>query len=195
MPRTTTQASAEAAAPIVAPTTAPKKRRKKLKQRAKARETVRRVNREVDARHFTLGQDKPRDLPVDGPARLLPAEIEPVTGILAKSTLDMLAFMEESITVRVQTTPERNAEPIIGVWVNGKSQYFPRGQNVTCKRKYVEQLARSRTTDFTQEEFIDGKGYKAIRNIPNTSLRYPFQVIRDDSPNAMSWLEKILAEA
>ena len=36
---------------------------------------------------------------------------------------------------------------------------------------------------------------KAIRNIPNTSLNYPFQVMRDDNPDGPAWLEKILAEA
>jgi hypothetical protein len=149
----------------------------------------------VDARSFPLGQDRPRDLPVDGPARLTPPEIEPVTGVFSKEYLDELRFMEESVTVRVQPTPDKNADPCPGVWVNGRSQYFPRGVAITCKRKFVEQLARSRTTNFTQEEFTDTKGYKAIRNNPSTSLNFPFQLMRDDNPNGVAWLEKILSEA
>lgn len=213
MPRVTPQPAEATASAPVAPLARPAaaKSRKNAKRRMRGispmkqmeaqfearvqAEVLRRIAKPIDGRKFEVGQDKPRDLPVDGPARLSEAEIEPVLGVFSKEYLEMLMFMEEKVIVRVQTTPDKNADPNPGFWVNGISQYFPRGVSVTCRRKFIEQLARSRTTSYTQEEYIDAKGNKAIRNIPSTSLNYPFQVMRDDNPDGPAWLEKVLSEA
>ena len=38
------------------------------------------------------------------------------------------------------------------------------------------------------------KGNRAVRNIPSTSLAYPFQVLRDENPRGRDWLRQILAQ-
>lgn len=159
-----------------------------------SKDVVRNTNKPRDAAEAKIGQDKPRDLPTFGLARLDEPEIEPVQGF-TKSHADMLKFMEEPVMVRVHPTAEVNPEPIFGIWNNGRSQYFIRGQTQTVRRKFVEGLARARNTVYRQEVFRDANGDTAIRNIPSTALRYPFSVVRDDNPNGGAWLAKVLDDA
>lgn len=148
-----------------------------------------------EAAEQPVGQDNPRDMPVTGDAMLSDAVIEPVYGPDWKTKAEALAFMEESVDVMVHPSTDRNAEPIVELWCNGRSQFFARNQLQTVKRKFVEVLARARTTAYTQERYRDGNGNDAIRNIPHTALRYPFSVMHDPNPRGRAWLQKVLAEA
>lgn len=180
---------------------APTKRRKNSAKKAATREVRRNVapvtrNRSTEANKHFKPQDRPRDMPNTGPARLDEAEIETVSdGPGFKERADELAFYNEMCEVIVSTTTDKNAEPIVPMWVNGRSQYFPRGQRVKCKRMFVEKLARTVTTAYTQEHYKDALGNDAIRNIPHTALSYPFTVVHDSNPNGQAWLEKVLSEA
>lgn len=149
----------------------------------------------LDTHDFKVGQDKPRDMPSTGPARIDPIEVEPVEGPANKAFLDELAFLEEEITIKVMDTTDKTAIPIPEVGVNGRRQFFIRNRVQTVKRKFVEALSRAKITSYTQEEYLDDAGNRSIRNVPHTTLAFPFQVVEDKSPNASAWLRKILAEA
>jgi hypothetical protein len=167
-----------------------------LANATRADANLRQPNRRIEV-GGAVGQDRPRDMSVDGDARnsLSGPEIEPVDKII-KSHADELKFMEELVEVRVHSSTDRNAEPIVGpIGVNGRNQYFPRNVVVRCKRKFVERLARTRTTGFSQEIYKDANGDTAIRNHPVTSLRYPFSIERDDNPNGRDWINRVLQEA
>lgn len=141
------------------------------------------------------GQDRPRDMPVDGPARLEPAEIEVVDGPNWKDRAEELAFMDEKVTVMVHETEDPNASVVVPTFVNGRSQYFIRGREALVKRKYVEALARAKETRYRQEYYKDANGNDAVRSIPVTALKYPFSVVEDRSTMGRAWLKKVLAEA
>lgn len=160
---------------------------------AKNRPT-RSTRRDVDTTDFKVGQDRPRDMPTTGPAQLEPQIVEPVDGPVSKDFLDALKFMDEELTIIVQDTEDKNATPLVETWCNGRSQFFIRGQAQTVKRRYVEVLARSKGTRYRQEHYKDANGNDAIRNIPVTSLRYPFTVIHDPNPNGPEWLKQVLKE-
>ena len=149
----------------------------------------------VDTTEHNIGQDRPRNMPSTGDPKIDPADIQVVDGLNWKEKAAALAFMEELIEVEVLPTQDKNAEFIVEVWCNGRAQRFMRGQKQTVKRKYVEVLARAKQTNYTQEMYKDGNGNDAIRNVPHTGLRYPFQVHRDDSPKGRDWLIKVLREA
>lgn len=143
-----------------------------------------------------VGQDNPRVMKSTGPAEesLEPQEIEVVPGPINKDKADMLAFMEEPLEIFVHESTDPNAEPIVYVGVNGRTQYFVRGQVQTVKRKFVEKLARCKVTRYSQQYIKDGNGADAIKNIPHTSLAYPFSVVHDPNPRGAAWLRKVLAE-
>lgn len=150
--------------------------------------------RNVESSAFQVGQDKPRDLPTDGEARVSARTVELVDGPNWKDKAAALAFMEEEVDVMVHETTEENAPLIVQTWCNGRSQFFIRGQTQKCKRKFLEVLARSKHTAYRHQHYKDANGNDAIRYIPQTALRYPFTVAFDANPKGAAWLRKVLAE-
>lgn len=149
----------------------------------------------IEPMEMQVGQDNPRDMPMDGPARITDPLIEPVDGPNWKDKARELAFMEEIVDVLVHETTDENAEPYPGFGVNGRWQYFERGTQMQVKRKYVERLARAKRTAYTQRNTKDQNGNDAIRHDPHTALKYPFTVVHDPNPRGRDWLRKILSEA
>lgn len=142
-----------------------------------------------------VGQDAPRIMTTVGDAEITAADIEPVKDMVNfDERAAELAFNEELIDVMVAPSSDRYAENPVGTWVNGKSQYFFRGQVQTVRRKYVEALARAKTTTFTQTEFVKENGDRAVRHDPTTSLAYPFSIMRDDNPRGRDWARRLMAQ-
>lgn len=141
-----------------------------------------------------IGQDHARDMPVDGDARIDEPLIEPVESANWEK-IGELAFMEEPVTIMVHQSNDKNAEPFPEVGVNGRRQFFIRGEKQVVKRKFVGALARAKQTSFTQQYAKDANGNDTIRNIPSTALRFPFSVLHDPNPRGVEWLRKTLAEA
>ena len=105
-----------------------------------------------------------------------------------------LAFMEELMTVRVADTTDPEEGVCISVWNWGRHQLFIRGQDVTCKRKFVEVLARAKPTSYANVEFTESDGSRSIKWPKRTGARYPFQVVRDDNPRGPEWLRRVLMQ-
>lgn len=123
-------------------------------------------------------------------------EVEVVSDVMAaKKKAEILAFMEEMMTIEVATSTDKFAEPVVEVWNDGRVQRFIRGQEMTVKRKYVEVLARAKPDGFGSQEFTDGDGNRSYRYPKTTSLKYPFRVIRDDNPRGADWLRGILNDS
>lgn len=158
---------------------------------------VRSTRQFLESAEQQVGQDRPRNMKSTGPARksLEPAHIETVDNPVSKEFLDALAFNEEEIVVMVHDTTNPNDPPIVEVWNDGKAQRFIRGQEQAVKRKYVEVLARSKRTSYSQQKYKDDNGIEAYRNVPHTVNQYPFSVIRDSNPRGAAWLKGILAQA
>lgn len=109
--------------------------------------------------------------------------------------LEMLAFMREPVTIRIGTTTDKNADQVFELTINGRNEFFRRGETKTVPRCYVELLARQRVTGYTSIEKHDDKGEKYIEQVPQTALRYDFAVVKDENPMGESWLKATLAMA
>jgi hypothetical protein len=149
----------------------------------------------VDTTDHEIGQPGTIVLPGTGPAELQRPDIQIVDGPNWKEKADILAFMEEPVTVFVHTTNDKNAKMIVEVWNGGRVQRFLRGEHQTVKRKFVEVLARAKSDAFGNQEFVNPHGDLAYKYPKTTSLKYPFSVVRDDNPKGADWLKKILKEA
>lgn len=115
---------------------------------------------------------------IDSPVSMKDAELE--------------AFMNEPVMVTVLSSGRDNEAEYIPVSVNGMTQMFKRDTPIVVKRKYVERLARAKETGYTQN--LDERLGEAMNIVkPHRSLRYPFQVNRDDNPKGAAWLRSILA--
>ena len=77
--------------------------------------------------------------------------IEPVTGEqAAKTAIEKEVFMNEPVRIIVMETGEEGSLQVITPCVNGVNQPIVRGQETVVKRKFVEALARCRTSKYQQ---------------------------------------------
>jgi len=118
---------------------------------------------------------------------------------IAESPMDqewhyMMRFNEEMITIKVATTTDLNAEQVFEINVNGRLEFFRRGETKTVKRYIVDHMLRMKETRYTQREIMDEEGIRQIVNVPHTALKYDFSVIRDDNPRGNDWLKWTLAQ-
>lgn len=148
----------------------------------------------IDAGDLALPADSVVEMASSGAPELQREEIEIPDGPLTKGHAEELAFNEELVEIIVHDSSDPLAEPIVEVYNNGKLQMFPRGMPVTCKRKYLEGLVRSKPVAYSNVEFVREDGSRAVKYPKRTSLRYPFQVLRDDNPRGRAWLAKIMAQ-
>lgn len=106
----------------------------------------------------------------------------------------MLAFMNEPVTIRVATSTDRNAEQCFELNINGRAEFFRRGETKTVKRFFVDRLMRLKVTVFGQESVINKEGIKSYIYPSSTGLKYDFAIVRDDNPLGASWEKAVLAE-
>jgi hypothetical protein len=110
---------------------------------------------------------------------------------ITKDAIELEAFMNEPVTIIVHQAVEEGQLSVQTPNVNGINQPIIRGQEVTVRRKYVEALARCRTTKYTQN--IDQRDLSNIQMVEQTVVSYPFSIIKDTAKGA-AWIKKILAE-
>lgn len=106
----------------------------------------------------------------------------------------MMAFMNEPVTIRIATSTDRSAEQCFELNINGRAEFFRRGETKTVKRFFVDRLMRLKVSVFGQELVINKEGIKSYVYPKSTGLKYDFAVIRDDNPLGSSWERAILAE-
>jgi hypothetical protein len=119
--------------------------------------------------------------------------VEMVTEYDPKKSVDLEAFMNELVTIYVYPDGTQGALDIITPNVNGLNQPIIRGLDQRVKRKYVEALARSRTTNYIQS-LADPSRPESIQMKPVSALTYPFVVREDRNPNGAAWLRSILEQ-
>ena len=110
----------------------------------------------------------------------------------AKTAIEKEAFMNEPVRIIVAETGEEGSLQVITPCVNGVNQPIVRGQETVVKRKFVEALARCRTTKYQQRHNPIERD--KIENVPITVQTYPFSVLEDRNPKGRAWLQGIVAE-
>ena len=112
--------------------------------------------------------------------------------IRPKKWHDEMAFMNEIVTVRVHPSTDRNAHPLPDIYVNGRVQRFPRGEEINVRRCFVEVLARARLTTHGNQKIQDANGDDKYIYPAHTAEVYPFTVI-NDSQKGEAWLKSVMA--
>ena len=141
----------------------------------------------VDATNEYLGRPDPMEFGVvpSFPPALIDAPVP-----MEDAALE--AFMNEPVMGTVMSGGKDNEALYVPVAVNGVTQMFKRDTPIVVKRKYVERLARAKETGYDQT--VDDRLGERMNSLHNRhSLRYPFQVNRDDNPRGAAWLRSILA--
>jgi hypothetical protein len=148
----------------------------------------------VNAAEQDLGPQESLVLPATGPVIRDDVSIQVAEGPLSDDRAAELAFMEEKVEVMVHESTDENAENPVTVACNGVNQFFVRGMPQVVKRKYVEILARAKTTAISTREARDYAGDLTTQISKSTALRYPFSIVRDENPKGATWLRSILSQ-
>lgn len=126
-----------------------------------------------------------------------------------KSKADMLKFNEEPVVIYIHPNLGTNhPEPAVPMWINGKGAevydkhskrwieigMLPIGIEVTTRRKYVEQLARSKSENLTTKAYKDASTGNAYNETRRTqSLNNSFQIVYDwNKKEGKPWFDKIM---
>lgn len=148
----------------------------------------------LEAAAQDLGDAGVATMPTTGAAEIT-QEIEVVDPArFAKEKADNLAFNEELVTVEVHTTPDKFAPQWVEISVNGQKELFWRGVPKTCKRKFVEGLARCKPVSYKNVEYVDADGSRSVKWPSTVGLEYPFSMLEDKNPRGRDWLRKLLRE-
>lgn len=115
----------------------------------------------------------------------------------ADITTDAIAleqFMNEILTVYIVESQDEEVNEIQTPNVNGMNQPIVLGQEMKIKRKYVEAMARTRTTVYKQVT-PDPTQPDYILMQERTVVTQPFSVLHDPSGvRGREWLKAILAQ-
>lgn len=121
-----------------------------------------------------------------------------------------LAFAEEPVEVLINPpASERNPPQWVPCWNNGKGAevllngqwvafgQLPVNRALTTKRKYVEQLVRSRQTTYqTQHVAPEDATSTHVENhaIAHTNLTNQISILHDANPAGREWLQRLVRE-
>lgn len=147
-------------------------------------------NKEVDVVNETIGQGDPLAIGEIGKQQ----GVEPVAEDLAMDAIELEKFMNEVLVIVAHHDNQEGALDVINPCVNGINQPIIRGAQQKVKRKYVEVLARARSTKYHQRQ-MDAGDPSSLLMVPNSKMYYPFTVISDPNPKGREWLEAITREA
>ena len=117
--------------------------------------------------------------------------IESVVNLEVKGA-DEEMFMNEMVEITIHSTGVEEEEPHMVFNVNGKNQAFFRDSAVTCRRMFLEVIARCKKTTYKQIQNpfdLERHELKA-----NTVFVYPFSVTQD-TPKGRAWLQAIKMES
>ena len=145
-------------------------------------------NNRVEAHDDALAKDRAGTLDEMGKE-----PIEKVSETDLVDTAELEAFMNEKVLIEVHPTTEDGSLEVILPSVNGVNQPIIRGVAQLVKRKFVEGLARTRTTKYVQQ-VKDPSKPQNIDMVERTVLSYPFAVMKDDNSKGYDWLKNILKQ-
>ena len=146
----------------------------------------------IDTREATLPKDEDFTLEeiAAGKHHKGGIEVGPVD-IANKDAMELERFMNEPVTIRLAESAVEGDVQAIPVSVSGVVQWVFRGMQQQVKRKYVEVLARARTTTYKQSQ--PRFSIEDSRPEPSTTLSYQFMV-DDDTPRGRAWLKEIQSQ-
>lgn len=118
--------------------------------------------------------------------------IEPVAENDLVKKAELEAFMNQELLILVHESQEEDPLLTATPSVNGVNMPIVMGVETKVRRKYVEALARGRTTAYKQA--IDPLDQSRYDMVPKTVMSFPFTVIHDPHPNGREWLKGIMAQ-
>lgn len=148
----------------------------------------------IEPMEMTIGQPEDIELPITGALGDVTKRTENQSDFRKFNKVEMLAFQEEKIVIRVHENPDqKNPEPRFLVSVNGRGVWIERGIDLIVARKYAEKLFRSKVDSVRTEIKDDYEGNKTTLIRKSRALAYPFSIIQDLNPLGVAWAQDMMA--
>jgi hypothetical protein len=148
----------------------------------------------ADATEY-LGTNDPIELPevMDGDFSL--ARPKSVAENDIRKLYEDESFLEDKLVIRLSQPANESDQQFATLRVNEFMVRLPRDNNeYLVKRKFVEVLARSKSTRIHQVR-REINGEIVLQNQTKTVQDYPFELIKDPNPKGGAWLRTLLHEA
>ena len=123
-----------------------------------------------------------------------PNRIEPVGEAGAQARIETEAFMNEPVTVFVESGDDPNEPLFIETGNNGDQQYIQRGQNQTIKRRFVYSLIAAKVGKLSSSFGIGPEGKEFNRLTGQRKSTHRFYIV-EDSAKGRAWFQKAMKEA
>ena len=126
-------------------------------------------------------------------------EPQPATTEISKSKADILAFMEEMVTVYIHDTQEEDAQMVFDVTVSGKRAngrvattqvVFMRGETKLVPRFIIDRLMRLRPYKYSNRKVRrhEEDGGNQYEYPMSSGPRFPFDIV-EDTPRGRTWYD------
>ncbi len=122
-----------------------------------------------------------------------PQMVEPVVGS-PKDAVELEAFMNEMVLIRISERQHENDVPVAFVSVNGVNHPIPRGVPTWVKRHYVEALEHSRTKAYDLQ-LTDPQDPSKRELVERPMKSFPYMVLEDRNPRGRAWLDSLMRQA
>lgn len=144
-----------------------------------------------------IGQQSERVLRSTGDASQ--ALDRPVLEKVSESPMDgeyiaMMAFLREPVEIKIAENGDEQAEQVFEINVNGRLEFFRRGETKVVPRYIVDRLLRMKETRYMQKEVVNADGVKDIVHPTVTTLKYDFAITGDRNPLGKAWARAVRAE-
>lgn len=139
------------------------------------------IDREISSQAGDNGIDEVRNILTAPPPDIM------VASSVTKEYAESLSFMEEFVEIRVNESPDPNAENPVQVGCNGQQEMFWRGVTKRVKRKFVNSLIAKIDT-ITTPEYTNAVGERNTDIVKKSAQKYPFEMW-DNNPKGRAWLD------
>lgn len=126
------------------------------------------------------------------------------SSVIDPDYLAELAFMAEWVDIRIAPSHEQHAPKFVQSWTNGKPAEMlidgqareakfgalPIGHPITVRRSTVENLVRSKITNYSVDP-VQPDPDRKDRMLEATTPAHTFTVLRDPSPRGPAWLTEL----
>lgn len=104
-------------------------------------------------------------------------------------------FMQMPMVIRIHESADVRSAPAVAVGSNGERHWLPRGRVIKIKRKFVENLARSKEMHVRTENNPDRASDEGMVTKRHATSPYGFEILWDGHPKGRAWIERVLHEA
>ncbi len=148
----------------------------------------------ISTRDAESGQQENISISTSGKAEATSSGIEAIDARHMKDKAEQERFMNEPVTIFVESDDDPNSPVFLSCGHNGIDQYVQRGVEQTIKRRFLYSLLAAKRKQFACSFGKDGSGQEYNRLEGRSRPTHSLQIVRDDNPRGREWFNAVMRE-